>query len=323
LLLELNVKNKEIMQKLNEVNVQEMLSQFGLDFRVKKINFKAIEEILDGDGNIESFVEHESPYYGLYNTSTGKCINSVKGGYGVSQNDEILESVIRGAENFGELSLEKGYCINGGKKVAFQLRVDGLSQVANDELVRYITITDSNDGTSGLSVGIGDMTMSCKNQFFHFNKNAEFKTRHTLTIKERIAALPVMIQNALADSLAFIEKYQQMSEIEIPYEFAHDLVDNILGVSKNLSEDFLNDKEEVSTRKLNQMSALYENIDHQIQDKGLNLWGLHSGVTRWTTHEKSAPKRDNGRIESIMTGTNYRTNHQSLDFVEKKILELA
>lgn len=311
------------MENLNEIDVQKTLKKFGLDFRINKIPLKGFETIKDSDGNIESFVEHDTNFYGLFHSGTGECINTVKGGYGVSQNNEILESVIRGAENFGELSLEQGWSINRGKKVAIQLKVDGIANVANDELVRYITITDSNDGTSGLSVGIGDLTLSCQNQFFHFNKKSQFKSRHTLTIKDRIEALPIMIQNALADSLRFVEKYREMSRIAIPYDITHELVNDILGVDKTMSEDFLNDKEKVSTRKLNQMNELYDNIEHELNDKNQNLWGLFSGVTRWTTHQKSSPKRENGRVESIMTGTNYRTNQQSLRFVEKKMLELA
>ena len=53
-----------------------------------------------------------------------------------------------------------------------------------------------------------------------------------------------------------------------------------------------------------------------MNDKGENLWGLHSGVTRWTTHDKSAPRRENGRVESLIVGTNYKVNQSSLEFAK-------
>jgi hypothetical protein len=65
------------------------------------------------------------------------------------------------------------------------------------------------------------------------------------------------------------------------------------------------------------MEKLYEMIRVEMAQKGKNVWGLHSGVTRWTTHEKSAPKRENGRIESAMLSTNYRTNVKSLEFARE------
>jgi len=55
-------------------------------------------------------------------------------------------------------------------------------------------------------------------------------------------------------------------------------------------------------------------IATETAQKGQNVWGLHSGVTRWTTHSKSAPRRENGRIESAMLSTNYRTNQESFKF---------
>jgi len=40
-----------------------------------------------------------------------------------------------------------------------------------------------------------------------------------------------------------------------------------------------------------------------MREKGENRWGLFSGVTKYTTHQISAPKRENGRDESKLFGT--------------------
>ena len=76
---------------------------------------------------------------------------------------------------------------------------------------------------------------------------------------------------------------------------------------------------ELSTRSRNAMETLYNHIEKETNQKGLNMFGLFSGVTSWTTHEKSAPRRENGREESIMTGTNYRTNEQGFEFALNKL----
>ena len=105
------------------------------------------------------------------NPKTGETINTVKASYHVTQNEEIVEQVVKGMENYGELSVSKAYSINGGRRVALQLGIEGQSTVNGDEIKKYVTIVDSNDGTSGLGVGIGNLTMSCQNQFYKFYKD--------------------------------------------------------------------------------------------------------------------------------------------------------
>ena len=46
----------------------------------------------------------------------------------------------------------------------------------------------------------------------------------------------------------------------------------------------------------------------------MNLWGLHSGVTSFTTHEINKPKRLNGDIESMVGGNAYKYNMKSFEF---------
>jgi hypothetical protein len=66
------------------------------------------------------------------------------------------------------------------------------------------------------------------------------------------------------------------------------------------------------------MDKMYNHIEKEINQKGLNLWGLHSGITSYTTHEISAPKRENGRLESGLIGNAYLMNQKSLSFVMAK-----
>lgn len=293
--------------KTNMINISEktkvILKEHGLDFRIEKLPMVGVV----GTGKETQYINSE--YFGLQNTKTAEIINTVKGSYTVSQNDEIVEMVIRGMKNFGELSVANAGSLNDGRKVFIQLAIDGMSRVGADEIKRYITIIDSNDGSTGLSVGIGDLTMSCQNQFFKFYRAGEMKFRHTATIEEKIKALPQYIENALSESMRMIEVYNTFQSTAVTKKMADDMVKYILGYDRNDNEK--------STRAVNAMETLYAHIAKETAQKGMNLWGLHSGVTSWTTHEKSAPRRDNGRIESIMTGTNYKTNMASLEFAVK------
>ena len=290
----------------NKVN--EILVAHNLDFRIEK------EQLLSATGK-------PTPFYGLFNDKTGECINSVKEGYTVSQNDEVVELVLNGMQGFGDLSVSKAGALNGGRKVFIQLGIEGMSLVGSERIKRYVTIIDSNDGSTGLSVGIGELVMSCQNQFFKFYKSGQSKLRHTASLTQRIKEIPYLIEMALSESLKLTETYIEMQNYnfksnEVSRALADEMVRYILGFDRTMS---IKTESELSTRSLNAMETLYSHIEKETNQKGQNMFGLFSGVTSWTTHEKSAPRRENGREESMMTGTNYRTNEQGLEFALNKM----
>ena len=53
----------------------------------------------------------------------------------------------------------------------------------------------------------------------------------------------------------------------------------------------LKDEDSISTRTRNNLSRFYIDLNGEISQKGDNLWGLFSGVTKYTTHSYS--KNDN------------------------------
>jgi hypothetical protein len=288
----------EVKNKVNEILVAH-----NLDFRIEK------EMLLSTSGK-------PTPYYGLFNSKSGECLNTVKESYTVSQNDEVVELVLNGMQGFGELSVSKAGALNGGRKVFIQLGIDGMSLVGDERIKRYVTIIDSNDGSTGLSVGIGETVMSCSNQFFKFYKSGQSKLRHTASLTQRIKEIPYLIEQALLESLKLTETYKQFQSTPITKALADEMVKHILGFDRLMS---IKTESELSTRSLNAMDTLYNHITKETNQKGMNMFGLFSGVTSWTTHEKSAPRRENGREESMMTGTNYRTNEQGLEFALNKL----
>jgi len=286
-----------------ENKVQEILSATGLDFKIHKEPMTA-----NFGGQVI-----ETPYHALIHGGTGEVINSVKDGYHVSQNDEIVGLVLDGMEKFGDqLTVQKGGSLKGGRRVYLQLAIEGTAKVGKDILKRYVTIIDSNDGSASLSVGVGDFTMSCSNQFFQFSKANQSRFKHTASMAKRVMELPWLIEGALAESLRMIELYNEFQSTECSRDLAHQLVKAMLGHDKQSMTKL--EYANLNGRAENNMNALYAHIEKEINCKGLNLWGLHSGVTSWTTHEKQAPKGVNGRLESQMIGSNYKANQQSLEF---------
>ena len=293
--------DKEISDKVTEI-----LEENELNFTIEKIPMALVgrEEI-------------NTEYFGLLNTQSNEVINSVKKGYTVSQNDEIVLGAVMGMQDFKhEMSVSNAGSINGGRKVFIQLAINGVNVYNNDAIKRYITIIDSNDGSTGLSVGIGTLTMSCSNQFWYFYKTANMKFRHTLSLTEKIKILPFMIKNALNESLNLDERFKVLYRVNTNKAVINALVNELVGADRSMS---ITQIAALSTKKTNQMNSLYKHISKEMSTKGENFWGLHSGVTSWTTHEKQHPKRENGHIESLMLGTNQKTASKALTFLEDYI----
>lgn len=301
------LNSNSIQERTNEI-----LTAHGLDFTIQK---ELLASKVSG---------RDTDFYGLFNSKTDKCISTAKVGYHVSQNAEIVELVLRGMEKFGNaLKVSKAGSLNGGGKVFIQLAIEGNGIVANDTIKRYVTIIDSNDGSTSLSIGIGDLTMSCSNQFAKFYKAGDAKFRHTANMQAKINSIPYLIETALSESLRQIQIYNTFASTEVSRELANNLVKALLGYDKVITSTEV--MAEKSTRSINIMDSLYNHIEKETNQKGMNLWGLHSGVTSYTTHDKSAPKRDNGNIESLLIGSAYKMNQESLKFAmrESGILEMA
>lgn len=292
-----------------QTQVQKILVENGLDFEIQKVPLFAFSK---------DFSTIETSYFGLLNTKSGEVINSVKEGYTISQNAEVVEMVMRGIAPFSDkLDVSFGGALNGGRKVFLQLKIEGKKKVGNDTLTQYVTIIDSNDGSTSLSIGIGDVCMRCQNQFFKFYKEGNAKFRHTATIEQRIKEIPMLIEIALNESLRQIELYNKFVSTPVTRSLANQMIKSMIGYDREFtSMDELSKK---STKAINILDAISTDIETEFNQVGLNAWALLGGITRYTTHTQSVPKRENSRNESLMSGGGYKLNQKALDFVTELV----
>ncbi|MCK5872883.1 MAG: DUF932 domain-containing protein [Methylococcales bacterium] len=295
-----------------EIKTKEILIDYGLDWKIEKRALVDITEI-EKDPLNPMLMPEKTPFFSLRNMSNGQHLHSVKNGYTVSQNEDLVYSILKGTEAFGNIKPIFGASIRGGRKVMLQFELEGKSYVNDDMITQYITGMDSNDGSAGFAIGIGDKTASCKNQFFHFYKSAFAKVRHSATLEQKLKELPMMIEQALLENMKMINLYKDFASVPIHTDNYHKMVNKIIGIDATLSNE---DLKVFSTQKKNSMNKLYKCIQIETSTKGQTLWGLHSGVTRYTTHHRSVPNREHGRLESQMVGTAYRENHKSLEYAK-------
>lgn len=311
-----------------KTQVQEILVENGLDFQIVKRPMGGIEVVEQAETPENSAfadllaptqIIHKTDYFGLFNTKTGECINSVKEGYTVSQNDEVVEMVLRGIEPFSDkLNVSFGGSLNGGRKVFLQLKIEGKSKVGNDTLIQYITIIDSNDGSTSLSIGISDLCMRCSNQFFKFYKAGNAKYRHTATIEQKIKEIPNLIAIALTECMSQIELYNKFVSTPVTRSLANQMIKSLIGYDREFTA--MDELSKKSTKAINILDAISTDIETEFNQVGLNAWALLGGITRYTTHTQSVPKRENARNESLMSGGGYKLNQKALEFCTELVL---
>jgi len=294
-----------------------MLEKFGLDFTVERIP-------LVGTFNGEVI---ETPYIGLLNSKTKQYIHKCNQSYTVVQNEQLLDAVMDAASRFSDqMELNFGGVIDGGAKVYMQLAFKAPSLINDDEIRQHITLLDCHDGTRALSAGVGDITMSCSNQFLKFYKEGVTKLYHNVTLEKKVRELPMLLETALKRSVKQIEIYERMFSREVNEKDIDGMVNAVIGYSKALPQEKLDDK---STKAINIMNDVYNSIKEEMSTKGTNLWGLHSGITRYTTHGYFANAANKGkdkasqenRLRAIIIGKTYNLNGKSMDFANRLLME--
>ena len=291
---------------------QEILTTYNLDFEIEKVPLVGYRTLVDESTGIVDVEEIESEYVGLLNTQTGEIINAVKNGYVPAQNRNFIELALTGIESFDiDVYVSKAGVFNGGRRVFIQFGLNGTA-FNGDVITRYIMIINSNDGHK-FSIGVGEKIMSCSNQFFYFSKQAQSKFAHTASLAAKLRELPLLLNNAL-QSIGLADKlYARMYATPVTNEMIDGLVKHLVDVS------YADDLSKIGTRKLNNLTELYNAIHDEFESKGENLWGLFNGITYWTNHVKKHPKRENGKLESLVIGTAQKTNQKALDYIHRLI----
>jgi len=215
--------------------------------------------------------------------SDNNAVLSVMGkDYEAFQNFEMAELLFQISQHTG-LEVHEGGSFNGGEKVFLQLKSDNLN-LNGDMIKGYITGASSHDGGSSLGFGNSTLTISCMNTFWKVFKNLDSKLKHTAKMRPRLDSILFGIDTLLGEEKSDFKIIERMSEIRVTPEIKELVIRTLFQLSK---EDMLI-RDDLSTRKSNQMLDFENDWAKEVTQKGENLWGGMSAVTRYTTH--TAPK---------------------------------
>jgi len=253
-----------------------ILKQANLDWSVKA------ERLVTAESNIET------KSIAIVRQDNNAILGVHGDGYHPLQNSEMMEILDRISGKMG-LPLHKGGYFGEGQKVYVQLKTQDLN-VGTDKVKGYLTCVNSFDGSTSLAFGHSNLTISCQNTFFANYREMANKVRHTQKMHERIDIICMQIEDVLRAEQKIFQSITRMSEVRIDQKVRDMVLERILNLDK---EERLADLTTLSTRKKNILSDLEVNIAGEVQDKGGNLWGLFSGITKYTTHSLKGDSNEN------------------------------
>ena len=284
---------------------REILEQNGLNWNVvKKPLFYTGEQI--NTFGVMGVIQKSTSYYGIVREDTGEVFTTCKEGYTPTQNETIIDTM---QEIAGENDLEivKAIPLNNGRKIVIQMqRPDNTFSIGKEPTKQFIYAINGHDGSSSLKFGFMNKVLFCQNQFAWMSNSALSGYRHTESIQDKVKQLPSIIN--FADQEEKIFDLQEFSMQDATADLMNDLVDYLTNTDKLAGE--------IHTRTKNIRNDLESCIVSEVNRIGSTKWGLFNGVTRYTTHQKSSPKREYGQQESILIGSSGKMNEKAFNFIK-------
>lgn len=247
-------------------------------FDVEKIQLKPS---IDGYDTPESF--------GVYNTTTKKCLGVVGSQYSPTQPAELMSNFIDCLDaNNVDFENLKYTELKGGSKVLFSSPYKTISfkniRGVEDESIISINLQTGYDGLTKTSLYLSMYRLICTNGMKA--NRTEFTTsfKNTSGNKHKI-------NNICADVAKSINMFNDLESMILHL--------NSVSVNQLAVKNFLHEltgtnidkKSEESTRALNIYNDMLRSIDIEFKRTGASAWGLLNGITYYTNHVANAENR--------------------------------
>lgn len=214
---------------------------------------------------------------------THKIIGIQPQTYEVFQNHEMLETLYQISRS---IKYEKGGMFDGGAKTYFQFKTDDLiltnANGKTDTVKGYLTVINSFDDAKSLALGETNVTISCMNTFNHAYKDLEHKIAHNKNMRNKLAIVCKEIDIAINQEKRTFSTIKKMHET--PIQEAPNIMNVLMKTMMGIKPKQELIVDELSINDLYKYKAIMDNIEREFEEKGETLWGLFSGITRYTTH---------------------------------------
>jgi hypothetical protein len=247
--------------------VVEILNETNLNWNVKT------EKVVTESGIVLD------NFSALVREDTNEALSVRSESYYPYQNYELVELLDRVSGLTG-LSIHNGGSFGGGKKVFIQLKSNNL-RIGNDRVEGFLTGINSFDGSTSLAFGPSNITISCQNKFFASFRELQSKVRHTKNMVIKVDEICRSLEGVLDEEKIVFDNILKLSDTRFDDIIKDKVTRELFGITKDVD---LKDMDSISGVTRNKLSRFYVDLSGELQGKGDNLWGLFSGITKYTTH---------------------------------------
>lgn len=233
-----------------------------------------------------------TPAWCTRRSDTGAILGVVGGTYRPFQNQDLVQEFMEAIKEFN-LSEIEGTVVNGGKKVVLKAKI-GTIQVGTDLIHRYITGSNTHDGSAPIRLGIYHRVKVCSNGLHREINSRQLTTvKHTTNAGDKMSWYIRNIPVILAAEEQMMKNYQRWQEIPLTDEHVKEVIRKVYAVDP---EEKL---EDISPKKRAQVQRFYDNLKKNgIEVHGNNLWAL----LQTQTYISSRDTKGNLSDDKVMSG---------------------
>ncbi|MFO0845841.1 MAG: DUF932 domain-containing protein [Gemmataceae bacterium] len=275
-------------------SVEEGLRLAGLDWSVSR------QRLYTPDGQ-------QAPAYAVVRDSDGKILGAVGERYRPLQNREAF-AFFQPFLDAGEATLETAGSLAGGSRVWVLARLnrDPIVVAPNDEVVKYLLLSNSHDGSLAVRVGFTPVRVVCNNTLTlaHASKDSQLvRLRHSSGVVQNLANVRDTIDAVNARFEATAEQYRRLATRDVNQADLRRYIARVLDAGAEPSPRLANIVERVT--------ELFEaGAGNDTVYVSGTWWAAFNGLTEWLSHERG--RTADSRVNSLWYGDAAAMNHRAL-----------
>ena len=292
----------------NAPTIEEGIKQAGLDWNV------SLRPIITNDEDAITLDSHKI----VVRDDINKPLGIVSNNYKVLQNSEAFNFFEPFIEN-EMASLETAGSLFNGKKefVLAKIKSDNMVVDKNDEVEKYILISNSHDATQSLRVGFTPIRVVCNNTLSAAENSMQsqlIKLTHKGNIVQSLSELRETMDLINQQFIATEEQYKYLAtRTNINKLDLHKYVKQVFSVKK--LEDIIKDYEEgkeIEEARKKLIARVEEIFDLEPVH---NAWTMYNSVNYYLNHERG--RNLENRYNSMWFGDSRRLDQKALELASK------
>ena len=292
----------------NAPTIEEGIKQAGLDWNV------SLRPTITNDEDAITLDSHKI----VVRDDIKQPLGIVGSNYNVLQNSEAFSFFEPFVEN-NLASLETAGSLFNGKKVFILARINSDNMVVgkDDEIEKYILLSNSHDGTQSLRVGYTPIRVVCNNTLSlaeHTDRSQLIKVTHKSNMVQTLSELRETMDLINKQFIATEEQYRYLAtRTNINKLDLHKYVKQVFSVKK--LEDIIKDYEEgkeIEEARKKLIARVEEIFDLEPVH---NAWTMYNSVNYYLNHERG--RNVENRYNSMWFGDSKRLDQKALELASK------